>query len=83
MLSDKLTVSVSPKWAAENLLYYISGQKVMIEDTGFSFPTAVFGPKAFEVLKMNKESFIEWLNSKGINQKKRPKKVKYTPPLYD
>lgn len=83
MLSNKLTVTASPKWASQNLLYYKSGQKVIIEDTGNSFPSAVFGPKAFEVLKMDKDSFIAWLEAHGIKPKKRPKNLKPTPPLYD
>lgn len=83
VLGDKLTVKATPKWAAEYLVFYISGQKVMVEDTGSSFPTAVFGKPTLTALKMTKEEFVDWLLAHGIKQKKRPKRSKPTPSLYD
>lgn len=83
LLSDKLTVKVGPRWAAENLKYYTSSTKVYVEDEGRSFPTAVFARPSFQRLDVDKEEFVAWLESKGIQKKKRPKAPKYTPPMYD
>lgn len=83
LLSDKLTSTASPKWAAANLLYYVSGKKVIVEDTGNSFPSAVFSDPSFNYLGVTKEQFIDWLESHGIKSKKRPKRHKPTPSLYD
>lgn len=83
LLTDKLTVNVGPRWAAENLKYYTSSTKVYVEDEGRSFPTAVFARPSFERLGVDKEGLIAWLESKGIKKKKRPKAPKYTPPMYD
>lgn len=83
-IGDKLTVATSPKWAAENLMFYVmSAQKVVIEDTGSSFPSAVIGKPSLEAFKMTQEQFIEWLLAHGIKQKKRPVRKKSTPSYYD
>lgn len=83
-IGNKLTVSVTPKWAAENLMFYVmSAQKVVIEDTGSSFPSAVIGKPSLAEFKMTQEQFVEWLLAHGIKQKKRPTRKKATPSYYD
>lgn len=83
-IGDKLTISATPKWAAENLRFYVmSAKKVVIEDDGHSFPSAVIGAPSLEKFKMNQKEFIDWLLAHGIKQKKRPVQKKSPPSMYD
>lgn len=73
ILSDKLTVTASPKWAAQNLEFYVmSPKKLVVQDTGSSFPAAVIGAPTLEFLKMDQAAMVQWLLDHGIKQRKRP-----------
>jgi len=84
LMGQKMTVKVSPKWAAENLTFYVSGQKlVVVERDSSNLPAAVFGKPSLTALGLSKEDLAEWLIDHGIKQSKRPKAIKRTPPMYD
>ena len=84
LMSDKMTVSVTPKWAAENLEFYVmSKAKLAVQDTNRSFPTIVIGKPSLEYLKMDQQQMIDWMISKGFSQRKRPTYKKSPPPFYD
>lgn len=84
LIGDKMTVSVTPKWAAENLEFYVmSKAKIAVQDTGSSFPTIVLGKPSLEYLKMDQQQLIDWLIAHGISQRKRPTYKKSPPSYYD
>jgi hypothetical protein len=83
LLSDKLTVKATPKWAAEYLMWYkYSATKIVVQDEG-NLPEAMFGPIAFKQLGITMADFAAWLEAHGIKQMKKPKRYKSPPPMYD
>lgn len=86
-LSDQMTMTVDLYDLREGIGYYRhSPVRLVVLDTESRSPEAWFkngGPNLAECGLQNVQQLADWLKSKGCRELKKPKPVKYSPPLYD
>lgn len=82
-IGEKMGVKISRQWAVDNLKFYTNAGKVIIVDTGFEFPSAVFDKAAMAEVNHDLSSFPHWLHNNGIRRMDKPARRKPTPPQYD
>ena len=89
-IAKQMTIRIDPsdpedqEWIRDYLRYYISGNKIYIQDyDNTNLPEVIFSKKRYNQLGITKQFLITWLDAQGITKMKRPKPYKSSPPLYD
>lgn len=80
-VGDMMTIELVPEHVSTSMQYYISGQRVVVQDSNFE---VVIGKKSFEYLEITKDEFVAWCERNGMRKIKRPRRSRnFGPMFYD